>query len=81
MSIGLSGLGLDGTLRFLDSELQRLPIALSGTLSEPRFSLDVEGAAREEIGRRLLEALESREDDEEDATGAGDSGDNGDGGT
>lgn len=72
LSLGLSGLGLDGTVRFNREELRRLPIALSGTLTAPELSLDVENAAREEIGRRLLEVLESRDDDRSDGDSAED---------
>lgn len=46
----------------------RIPLSISGEMTQPTVSVDLaaiaEGAVREELGRRLLEALE--DDDEED---------------
>jgi len=52
----------------------RIPLSISGELTRPTVSVDLtalaEGAVREEIGRRLFEALGSGDDDEAAEDGA-----------
>jgi AsmA protein len=67
--LGLSDLGLDGTIRFDRDRLRDVPIALEGTLTQPKLVPDVGEALRQEAGRRVLEFLSERgEDDGEGET-------------
>jgi AsmA protein len=59
----------------------RIPLSISGELTRPTVSVDLaalaEGAIREELGRRLLEALEDDDDEESAPQGEGEQSDAG----
>jgi uncharacterized protein involved in outer membrane biogenesis len=71
--LGLADLGLAGEIRFDRERLRNVPIALEGTLTQPRLVPDVGEALREEAGRRVLEFLSERAggEPEEDDGGNG----------
>ncbi|RFF30009.1 AsmA family protein [Wenzhouxiangella sediminis] len=59
----------------------RIPLSISGELTRPTVSVDLaalaEGAIREELGRRLLEALEDDDEEESAPQGEGEQSDAG----
>lgn len=64
VSLGLADLDLAGSVRFSGERLGRVPMAISGSLTEPRLAPDLGQAVQEEAGRRILDLLERRERDE-----------------
>lgn len=71
--LGMADLSLDGQLRLQGERLNRIPIGLEGTLTQPRLVPDVGEALKEEAGRRVMDFLEKRAagDQEEDDDGGG----------
>ncbi|MBY6203698.1 AsmA family protein [Halomonas denitrificans] len=70
--LGLADLSLDGRLRLAGERLQRVPLALGGTLTAPRLTPDLGSAVQEEAERRVMDFLQRRlqgedESDEEDS--------------
>ena len=75
--IGLSDLGLDGTLRFQGDRLGEIPVELGGSLTAPRLAPDIGETLKREAGRRVLDLLRERTEkqpDEESAGGEGEGG-------
>jgi len=64
--INLADLSLQGSLRFDQGRLERIPIGLSGSLTSPRVRLDTDEAVRGEIERRLLDVFQRRAGNEDE---------------
>lgn len=64
--IGMADLGLDGQIRLEGERLNQIPIALEGTLTQPRLVPDVGEALKEEAGRRVMDFLQKRGEKEEE---------------
>jgi len=64
--LGMADLSLDGQLRLEGERLNQIPIALEGTLTEPRLVPDVGDALKEEAGRRVMDFLKKRSEREEE---------------
>jgi len=69
VQLGLGDLGLGGQLRLEGERLNRIPIAVEGTLLEPRLVPDVGEALQEEAGRRVMDFLNQRNGEKEDDGG------------
>jgi len=69
VSLNLGDFGLGGQLRMEGERLDRIPIALEGTLLEPKLVPDVGEALKEEAGRRVMDFLKERGGDNEDNGG------------
>lgn len=69
--LGMADLSLDGRIRLDGERLNQVPIALEGTLTQPRLVPDVGEALKEEAGRRVMDFLQKRaaKEDEEDEDG------------
>ena len=67
--VNLGDLGLGGRLRLEGERLERIPIALEGTLLKPRLVPDVGEALKDEAGRRVMDFLKERSGDKEDNGG------------
>ena len=63
--LGMADLSLDGQLRLEGERLNQIPIALEGTLTQPRLVPDVGEALKEEAGRRVMDFLKKRGEREE----------------
>lgn len=72
--IGIADLALGGQIRLEGEQLNRIPIALEGTLTKPRLVPDVADALKEEAGRRVMDFFEKRATREEDPEEDGNSG-------
>lgn len=64
--LGLADLALDGQIRFESDRLSNVPIALEGTLTQPRLVPDVGEALKDEAGRRVMDFLRKRAEGEEE---------------
>lgn len=69
VTLGLGDLGLGGQLRLEGERLDQIPIALEGTLTQPKLVPDVGEALKEEAGRRVMDLLKERSGDKEDNDG------------
>ena len=67
--LNLGDLGLGGQLRLEGERLNRIPIKLEGTLTQPKLIPDVGEALKEEAGRRVMDFLKERSGDKEDNGG------------
>ena len=67
--LNLGDLGLGGQLRLEGERLNRIPIKLEGTLTQPKLVPDVGEALKEEAGRRVMDFLKERSGDKEDNGG------------
>jgi len=67
--LGIADLGLDGQVRLDSERLDRIPISLGGTLTDPKLSPDVGEALKEEAGRRVMDFLEKRAGKDDDDSG------------
>ena len=67
--LNLGDLGLGGQLRLESERLNQIPIALEGTLTQPKLVPDVGEALKEEAGRRVMDFLKERSGDKEDNGG------------
>ena len=63
--LGMADLSLDGQIRLEGERLNQIPIALEGTLTQPRLVPDVGEALKEEAGRRVMDFLKKRSEREE----------------
>lgn len=72
--LGMADLSLDGQLRLEGERLNQIPIALEGTLTQPRLVPDVGEALKEEAGRRVMDFLKKRSEREEEEKEEGDGG-------
>ncbi|MEX0915408.1 MAG: AsmA family protein [Wenzhouxiangellaceae bacterium] len=74
--LGMADLSLDGQLRLEGERLNRMPIGLEGTLTQPRLVPDVGAALKDEAGRRVMDFLQKRgaKEDEEEEEDGGDGG-------
>lgn len=72
--LGMADLSLDGQIRLEGERLNQIPIALEGTLTQPRLVPDVGGALKEEAGRRVMDFLEKRSEKENEEEDGGDGG-------
>jgi len=64
--IGIADLALDGELRLEGERLNRIPVTLEGTLTQPKLVPDVGDALKQEAGRRVMDFLEKRAADKEE---------------
>lgn len=71
--LGMADLSLDGQIRLEGERLDQIPIALEGSLTQPRLVPDVGEALKEEAGRRVMDFLNERSEREEE-TEDGDAG-------
>lgn len=72
--LGMADLALDGQIRLEGERLNQIPIALEGTLTQPRLVPDVGEALKEEAGRRVMDFLNKRSEREEEKEDRGDGG-------
>lgn len=72
--IGIADLSLDGQIRLEGERLNRIPIALDGTLTKPKLVPDVGDALKEEAGRRVMDFFEKRAAREEEPEEDGNNG-------
>ncbi|MGK7296808.1 MAG: AsmA family protein [Candidatus Wenzhouxiangella sp. M2_3B_020] len=72
--LGLADLALDGQIRFDRDRLSNVPIALEGTLTQPRLVPDVGEALKDEAGRRVMDFLQERARGEEEPAESDDGG-------
>lgn len=70
--LGMADLSLDGQIRLEGETLNQVPIALEGTLTEPRLVPDVGDALKQEAGRRVMDFLKKRSEREEQQKEGGD---------
>ena len=69
VTLNLGDLALGGQLRLESERLNQIPIALEGTLTQPKLVPDVGEALKEEAGRRVMDFLKERSGDKEDNDG------------
>ena len=72
--LGMADLSLDGQIRVEGERLNQIPIALEGTLTQPRLVPDVGEALKEEAGRRVMDFLKKRSEREEEKEDGSDGG-------
>lgn len=69
VQLGLADLGLGGQLRLEGERLNRIPVSLGGTLTNPKLTPDVGEALKEEAGRRVMDFLKKRVESEDSEAG------------
>lgn len=66
VSVGLADFALDGQLWLSGERLERMPLALGGSLTSPELTPDIGRAVQQEAGRRVLDLLERRREESGD---------------